>query len=188
MIGVLALQGDYAAHCAAFHRCHVTTLLITKPQQLNQVDGLVIPGGESTSLLKLMRPLSFMAAIRDFSQQKKAIFGTCAGAILLARHVEPEQQSLGLLDIAVKRNAYGRQLDSFITEEQSALSDKPMEMVFIRAPQIVSVDNNDIKILASYQRQPVLVRHQHILAATFHPELSEHAIVHEYFVKMIGRS
>lgn len=184
LIGVLALQGDYAAHARAINLLAVETQLITQSQQLEHIDGLVIPGGESTSLLKLMQPLAFDQALTHFYHRRQPIFGTCAGLILLATTVEPQQHSLSLMDITVKRNAYGSQVNSFIAEVVTTLKAEAIEMVFIRAPQIMAV-GKDVEVLAQYQQQAVLVRQQHCLAATFHPELTSDQTIHRYFVDMV---
>src|SRR5205807_7894415 len=183
-IGVLAIQGDYEAHKAVLERLGVDVLLVRKPEQLDSIDAIVIPGGESSTFLNFLEERGFLEKLRSFVHRKPA-FGTCAGAILLAKDVEnPPQVSLGAMDIRIRRNAYGRQLDSFIREEKTKLGDKPLEMVFIRAPRIVDA-GADVEILASESGNPVLVRQGKVMACTFHPELSQDTRVHEEFLKLV---
>lgn len=183
-IGVLAIQGDYEAHKARLEQLGAEVTLVRKPEQLDAIDGIVIPGGESSTFLNFLAEHGFLEKLRDFVSTKPT-FGTCAGAILLAKHVEnPPQQSLGVMDIRIRRNAYGRQIDSSIREAQTKLGQKPLEMVFIRAPKIVGTGKG-VEILATSADDPVLVRQGKIMAATFHPELSEDTRVHQEFVKMV---
>ena len=183
-IGVLAIQGDYEAHKTRLEQLGAEVTLVRKPEQLDAIDGIVIPGGESSTFLNFLAERGFLEKLRDFVSTKPT-FGTCAGAILLAKHVEnPPQQSLGVMDIRIRRNAYGRQIDSSIREAQTKLGQKPLEMVFIRAPKIVGTGKG-VEILATSADDPVLVRQGKIMAATFHPELSEDTRVHQEFVKMI---
>src|ERR1700690_4599911 len=180
-IGVPALQGYFGAHRRRPQELGAQVILVKKPEQFDQIDGLIIPGGESSTLLKLLGEAGF-EKLKQFVQSKPA-FGTCAGAILLATHVEnPPQASLGALDITVRRNAYGRQLESSIREGQ--FQNHPTEMVFIRAPKIDRVGNG-VEGIATHGNNPVLVRQGKTLAATFHPELSDDRSIHEYFLKMI---
>lgn len=183
-IGVLAIQGDYEAHKAVLERLGAEVILVRKPEQLDAIDAIVIPGGESSTFLNFLTERGFLDKLRDFVSSKPA-FGTCAGAILLAKHVEnPPQISLGALDIRIRRNAYGRQIDSSIREEKTRLGDKPLEMVFIRAPQIVDA-GKDVEVLAREGGNPVLVRQGKVMACTFHPELSQDTRVHEEFLKLV---
>jgi pyridoxal 5'-phosphate synthase pdxT subunit len=183
-IGVLAIQGDYEAHKARLEQLGAEVTLVRKPEQLDAIDGIVIPGGESSTFLNFLAERGFLEKLRDFVSTKPT-FGTCAGAILLAKHVEnPPQQSLDVMDICIRRNAYGRQLESSIREAQSKLGQKPLEMVFIRAPKIVGTGKS-VEVLATAGGDPVLVRQGKILAATFHPELSDDTRVHQEFVKMV---
>jgi 5'-phosphate synthase pdxT subunit len=183
-IGVLAIQGDYEAHKMRLQQLGAEVTLVRKPEQLDAIDGIVIPGGESSTFLNFLAERGFLEKLRDFVSTKPT-FGTCAGAILLARQVEnPPQQSLEAMDIRIRRNAYGRQIDSSIRQAQSKLGDKPLEMVFIRAPKIVSTGKG-VEVLARHGGDPVLVRQGKIMAATFHPELSEDTRVHQEFVKMV---
>jgi 5'-phosphate synthase pdxT subunit len=183
-IGILAIQGDYTAHAAALERLGVAHALVRWPRDLESLDGVILPGGESTTMLKFLGEEGLDNALVDFASAGGAIFGTCAGTILLAREVKnPPQRSLDLLDAVVLRNAYGRQLASEIRREPTSLRDEPLEMVFIRAPIIESVGPG-VEILARSADQPVLVRQGAILAATFHPELTADTAVHELFVRM----
>jgi 5'-phosphate synthase pdxT subunit len=183
-IGILAIQGDYAAHAAALERLGVAHSLVRWPRDLESLDGVILPGGESTTILKFLGEEGLDKAIVDFVADGRAIFGTCAGTILLAREVKnPPQRSLDLLDAVVLRNAYGRQLASEIRREPTSLRAEALEMVFIRAPIIESVGPG-VEILARSADQPVLVRQGAILAATFHPELTADSAVHELFVRM----
>ena len=188
-IGVLALQGDFALHTAALRRCGVEAVEIRKPEQLDGLDGLIMPGGESTTLLKLMEEWGFVPALEKFHGAGKPIFGTCAGLILLAREVDnPRQFSLGFIDLGVERNAYGRQRESFAEEGVVDVDGpRPFEMVFIRAPRIRRVGFG-VTTLASRGDEPVMVRQGTVLAATFHPELTNDPAVHAYFCNMVRES
>jgi pyridoxal 5'-phosphate synthase pdxT subunit len=182
IIGVLALQGDFDAHRRRLEELGAKVVLVKKPEQLDGLDGLVIPGGESGTFLKLLGEEGF-AKLKEFVHAKPT-FGTCAGAILLATEVEnPKQAGLGALDIRVRRNAYGRQIDSSIREGR--LGDSPLEMVFIRAPKIERVGSG-VEIIATEGADPVAVRQGKIMAATFHPELSEDTRVHQAFLDLCG--
>lgn len=186
-IGVLALQGDFALHERALRRCGVETVQVRKPEELADVDGLVVPGGESTTLLRLMEEWGFAPALEKFHAAGRPIFGTCAGVILLAREVEnPRQFSLGFIDLTVERNAYGRQRESFEAAGQARLGGMPapVEMVFIRAPRIRRAGPG-VETLAAHGGDPVLVREGTVLAATFHPELTDDPTVHRYFCRMV---
>lgn len=187
-IGVLALQGDFAAHGRMLERLGCPRVEVRKPEQLRDVCGLIIPGGESTTLLKLMATCSFEPALREFHAAGKPIFGTCAGVILLATEVtNPSQHCLGLLDVTVQRNSYGRQVDSFESLGQyranGSVAERPLEMVFIRAPRITRVGAG-VRVLAWHSGEPVLVAASGVLGATFHPELTADAAVHEMFVAL----
>jgi 5'-phosphate synthase pdxT subunit len=184
-IGVLAIQGDFAAHIKMLNRIGVEAFEVRRADDLSQIDGLIIPGGESTTILKFLTNENLLEPIRLFAENGKPIFGTCAGAILLARDVlNPPQPSLGLLDITIERNAYGRQLDSHISEVETPLDGGAMEAVFIRAPRIKSI-GKDVEALARIDAEPVFVRQGTILAATFHPELTNDERVHRYFVEKV---
>jgi 5'-phosphate synthase pdxT subunit len=163
---------------------------IRKPEQLEGIDGLIIPGGESTTLLKLMDLWGFVPALEKFHGGGKPIFGTCAGLILTAREVtNPAQFSLGFIDVAVERNAYGRQRESFATPGTATLDGKPvpLEMVFIRAPRIRRVGES-VQTLASHGGEAVMARQGSVLVATFHPELTDDPTVHAYFVRMVQQA
>ena len=181
-IGVLALQGDFDAHRRRLEELGAKVVLVKKPEQLDGIDGLVIPGGESGTFLKLLGEKGF-AKLKEFVHAKPT-FGTCAGAILLATEVEnPKQAGLGALDIRIRRNAYGRQIDSSIREGR--LGDSPLEMVFIRAPKIERV-GPDVEVIAREGADPVAVRQGKVMAATFHPELSDDTRVHQAFLDLCG--
>lgn len=187
-VGVLALQGDFEAHQRALTRAGAEAVEVRSAADLQGVDGLVIPGGESSTMLKLLEEEKLLDPLRAFGRARP-IFGTCAGAILLASsvriaHNNPPQASLGLMDMEVERNAYGRQLDSRIARLKTEGMDGDLEAVFIRAPIIRSV-GRDTKILASYGGDPVLVEQGLHLAATFHPELTEDSRVHLMFLRKI---
>lgn len=188
LIGVLAIQGDYAAHAEALAEAGASASLVKTPQDLcldgQLLDGLVLPGGESTTMLRFLEKHHFFEVLREFCG-RKPVFATCAGAILLARQVlNPPQRSLGVLDAVVERNAYGRQIDSTILTAETALPGGPLEMVFIRAPRIVET-GPAVEVLARREGSPVLVRQSHLLAATFHPELSRDRRVHQLFVDLV---
>jgi 5'-phosphate synthase pdxT subunit len=185
-IGVLALQGDFDAHRKRLEELGAEVVLIKKPEQLDEIEGLVIPGGESGTFLKLLGEAGF-AKLQQFVRVKPT-FGTCAGAILLANEVEnPKQSGLGVLDIRIRRNAYGRQVDSSIREGrfiQEKLGDSPLEMVFIRAPKIERVGPG-VAVIATEGSDPVAVRQGRVMAATFHPELSADTRVHQSFLDLV---
>jgi len=188
-IGVLALQGDFDAHRRRLQQLGANVLLVKKPEQLDEIDGLVIPGGESGTFLKLLGNEGF-EKLRQFVRLKPT-FGTCAGAILLATEVEnPKQAGLGAIDIRIRRNAYGRQIDSSIREGQfllQKLAASPLEMVFIRAPRIERLGPK-VEVVATEGKDkvPVAVRQGSAMAATFHPELSDDTRVHQAFLDMVS--
>ena len=186
-IGIIAIQGDYEAHAAALDRLGAAHRFVRTPRDLASVEAVILPGGESTTHLKVMKEEGLFQALKDFAARGGAFFGTCAGAILLAREVHnPPQESLGLLDIAVLRNGYGRQLASDVHMGRTKLRDEPLEMVFIRAPIIESIGKG-VEVLAEDAGHPVLVRSGRVMASTFHPELTGDALVHEYFLKQIAQ-
>jgi 5'-phosphate synthase pdxT subunit len=188
-VGVLAIQGDYEAHAAALRESGAEPSLLKTAEGLGALDGLILPGGESTTMLKFLERDGFLEALRTFAE-RKPVFGTCAGAILLAKEVRnPSQTSLGVLDIAVERNAYGAQRDSAILTLDTELAGGPLETVFIRAPRIVFAGRG-VEVLAEREGFPVLVRQQGArtvtMAATFHPELSSDRRVHQLFVAAVA--
>jgi 5'-phosphate synthase pdxT subunit len=186
-VGILAVQGDYEAHGATLRRLGVEPIFVRTPGDLQGVDAVILPGGESTTQWKFLVEDGLDRALLAHAGRGGAFFGTCAGAILLAREVShPAQPSLGLADITVIRNGYGRQLASEVRHESTKLSPSPMEMVFIRAP-IVERTGPGVDILATSQSKPVLMRQGQILISTFHPELTSDTTVHDYFVRMADR-
>jgi 5'-phosphate synthase pdxT subunit len=186
-IGVLALQGDFDAHRRRLQELGAEVVLVKKPEQLDAIAGLVIPGGESGTFLKLLGEEGF-EKLKQFVRLKPT-FGTCAGAILLATEVEnPKQAGLGAIDIRIRRNAYGRQLDSSIRQGRfiaEKLGDTPLEMVFIRAPKIERVGEG-VEVMATEGTDPVAVRQGRAMAATFHPELSDDTRIHRAFLELVG--
>ncbi len=185
-IGVLALQGAYDAHAKALVALGATPRLVRTPAELAGLDGLIMPGGESTTMLKFLDRKGFFEILQTYVRTTPT-FGTCAGAILLATHVEhPPQRSLAALDITVERNAYGRQIDSTILTAKTALPGGPLEMVFIRAPRI-SATGPGVETLAARDGFPTLVRSGHLMAATFHPELSGDPRVHQLFLDLVRK-
>lgn len=183
-IGILAVQGDFEAHAAMLARMGVETVEVRTVKELDGCDGLILPGGESTTQLQFLQEEGLFDAVKQFAADGGAVFGTCAGAILLAKNVKnPGQASLGLLDMTVLRNAYGRQLASDVFFGHSKLTDAPMEMVFIRAPVIDRVGPG-VEVLAEYDGKPVLVRKANVMATTFHPELTDDSSVHRFFLDL----
>lgn len=183
-VGILALQGDVDLHVAALSVYDVEAITVKMPDQLARLDGLIIPGGESTALLKLAEPIGMLDAITDFAKAGGKILGTCAGAILLAKEViKPAQKSLGLIDITINRNGYGRQLNSMevVGQAVAPFTKGKLPMTFIRAPRITSVAKS-VKVLASFENEPVLVEQSNILVATFHPELTDDPSIYEYWI------
>ena len=181
-VGILALQGDFDAHLKAVERAGGHAIEVRTAQQLDSCDGLIVPGGESTTMLKLLEIENLTEPLRQFAAQKP-IFGTCAGAILLAHSVtNPAQPSLNLIDIDVERNAYGRQIDSRVARVQADSGE--MEAVFIRAPKILRVGSGS-RILATYDGDPVWVEQGRHMVTTFHPELTPSSRVHEHFLRLI---
>lgn len=186
-IGVLAIQGNFALHAEALREAGADPVEVRNPEELDGLDGLILPGGESTTMLKFLERRNFFDRLKEFAATRP-VFGTCAGAILLAKEVRnPEQRSLGVLDAVVERNAYGRQIDSSILTAPSSLPGEPLEMVFIRAPQIAET-GRDVEVLARRDGAPVLVRQGRLMAATFHPELSADRRVHRLFVETVRNS
>jgi 5'-phosphate synthase pdxT subunit len=186
-IGVLAIQGDFGMHAKMLERIGAPYKLVKHVAQLAEVSGLIMPGGESTTMLKFFEKEGIGEAIKEFVAAGQPVFGTCAGAILLAKEVlNPAQERLGLLDITIERNAYGRQVDSSVRQgDCPALSERPVEMVFIRAPIIRRV-GEAVRVLGRCDGLPVLVEQGNVLAATFHPELTEDEAVHRYFIEKLS--
>ena len=186
-IGVLALQGAFNVHAAMVQRLGARAVLVRRPEQLVGLDGLILPGGESTTFLKHLERDGFFDALQSFIRTRPA-FGTCAGCILLAKDVEnPAQRSFAVLDITVERNAYGRQIDSTILTAATVFPGDPLEMVFIRAPRITRV-GAAVRVLATRDTAPVLVEQGHVMAATFHPELSTDTRIHQHFLDLVRKS
>ncbi len=189
VIGVLALQGAFEAHREVFRRLGVTSIPIRTPQELEVVDALVLPGGESSAMLRLLEPQGLLDRIGKKIQGGLPVMATCAGVILLAADVTPHQKSLGVLDVDIQRNAYGRQVFSSIEPLRFSPAfdgTETTEGVFIRAPRLTRVGEG-VEILAWRKDDPVLVRASGILAATFHPELGQGSGLHEYFLRHMGR-
>src|SRR5256886_2367491 len=183
-IGVLALQGDFDAHRKRLEQLGAEVVLVKKPEQLDHIEGLVIPGGESGAFLKILGEQGF-ERLKEFVRLKPT-FGTCAGAIMLAKEItNPDQPGLGALDIRIRRNAYGRQIDSSIRTGETALPGGPIEMVFIRAPKIERVGPG-VEVIATEATAPVAVRQGRVMAATFHPELSQDTRVHRAFLDLVN--
>jgi len=184
-IGILAVQGDFAAHAAMLAGLGADAVEVRTVEDLDGCDGLILPGGESTTQLQFLQEEGLFEAVKKFAADDRAVFGTCAGAILLATEVKnPAQASLGLLDMTVLRNAYGRQMSSDVFFGSSKLTESPLEMVFIRAPIIDRVGHG-IEVIAEYGGKPVLVRKDNVMAATFHPELTADSTVHRHFLKLV---
>jgi len=186
-IGILAIQGDYEAHARMLERLGVEYTYVRVSGDLVGLNGIILPGGESTTHLKVLTEEGLFDALKQFAKDGGAFFGTCAGAILLARTVHgPPQDSLGLLDISILRNGYGRQLASDVRMGPTKLHKDPLEMVFIRAPIIESVGKG-IEVLAEDAGHPVLVQQGRIMASTFHPELTTDTAVHEHFLQLVAQ-
>ena len=186
-IGVLAVQGDFAAHAQMLQALGAETIEVRAVADLQSCDALVLPGGESTTQLQFLQEEGLFDAIKTFAGKQRPIFGTCAGAILLANNVQhPAQDSLELMDMTVTRNAYGRQIASDVFFGSSKLRPTPMEMVFIRAPIIEKIADG-AEVLAEHSGKPVLVQQGNLLAATFHPELTSDTTVHRHFLDLIRK-
>ena len=186
-IGILALQGDIREHLQLLKKCDVEPVLVKSSRDLEEINGLIIPGGESTTIGKLMRQYKLDKAIKRRYREGMPIYGTCAGAILLAKDIiDSKQPKLGLMDISVKRNDYGRQVDSF-EAELDIFDDKPFKGIFIRAPVIAAI-HDGCKIISKFNDKPVLVEQNNLLVSTFHPELTDDIRIHKYFIDMIEKS
>jgi 5'-phosphate synthase pdxT subunit len=188
-IGVLSYQGDVREHIFALRKLGVEAVPIKRPTQLQEVKGLIIPGGESTTIGKLMSEDGFFEPIRSLAEEGFPIYGTCAGLILLAKELVDsyDQPLLGLMDVRVKRNAYGRQRESFEEEIEISGFENPFRAVFIRAPRIEGWGEK-VEVLATYQGKPVMARQENILVTSFHPELTDDLRIHKYFLKMVKES
>jgi len=183
-IGILAMQGAFVEHEAMLKKCKAKTVQVRLPEELAKVDALVMPGGESTTNRRLLEKSNLVKPIAERIKNGMPVFGTCAGIILLAKKVDGKKGLFSALDISVKRNAYGRQIDSFETELKIKGFKRPFLGVFIRAPIIESV-GHDVEVLASFDKKAVLVRQNNILGATFHPELTSDTRIHEIFLSMV---
>lgn len=185
IIGVLALQGAVREHIIMLEQAGATAIAVKKTEQLQAIDGLVIPGGESTTIAKLMHKYGFMEAVREFSKHKP-VMGTCAGLIVLAKRIVGQEQAhLGILDVAVERNAFGRQVDSF--EETLTIKDLCDDYccVFIRAPLVEQVLSEGVEVLSTVKGRPVIVKQAKVLGISFHPELTGDNRIHKYFIEMV---
>ena len=182
--GVLALQGDFREHGRTLAAAGATPVEVRAVEDLAEVSCLVIPGGESTTISKLARLYGLVEAIRDRALQGMPVFGTCAGMIVMAERIEGLEPLLSLMDIRVRRNAYGRQLDSFETDLSIEGIDHPVRGVFIRAPMVEEI-GPEVKVLATHEGHPVVVEQGNLLAASFHPELIGETLLHEYFLKKV---
>jgi len=185
-IGVLGLQGDVREHIEMLQLLGVETLVVKLPEDLQLVDGLIIPGGESTTMIRIMKEVEMYEPLKEKINKGFPVYGTCAGMILLANRVkDSDQLTLQVLDVEVERNAYGRQIESFEVDiNVPEFGEKPFRAVFIRAPKIVELGNN-VEVLAKYEDAPVFVRENNVMATSFHPELTKDTRIHEYFIKMV---
>lgn len=186
-IGVLGLQGAVVEHMFLLQKCGVKAVVVKSAEQLESVDGLILPGGESTTIRRLLETSGMVGPLMEFYEKKKPVFGTCAGLILLAKSiVGDEENSIGIMDIKVQRNSFGRQIDSFETDLNIKNVAKSFPAVFIRAPHIVEAGSS-VEILARYNNRIVMVREKHLLGCSFHPELADERIT-SYFVQMVEES
>ncbi|MBO8138993.1 MAG: pyridoxal 5'-phosphate synthase glutaminase subunit PdxT [Thermosipho sp. (in: Bacteria)] len=184
-IGVSGIQGDFREHKLILEKLGVETLVVRKPNELDMVDALIIPGGESTTMIRIMKMTGFYETLRSKIEKGFPVFGTCAGMIVLSKEVVNfPQDSLKVIDIKVERNAYGRQVDSFETDVKLKFSQAPFRAIFIRAPKVVEC-GNDVEVLSEYENSPILLRQGKILVASFHPELTDDIRIHKYFVDMV---
>lgn len=186
-IGILGMQGDIEEHTASLDRIGIESIRVKSLKTLGAVDGMIMPGGESTTMIKLLRISGLLEPLKKKILDGFPVYGTCAGMILLSKEIvsHPDQESLGVLDISVNRNGYGRQIESF--EKPIAIpeiGDRPFEAIFIRAPMITRIGDG-VEILASYNGNPVFVRSGNVIATSFHPELSEDTRIHEFFLEMV---
>lgn len=187
-IGILALQGGYEAHAKMLDRLGVAWRYVRAPQDLQDVQGMILPGGESSTALHLLQQNGLFSALSECAQQGMPFFGTCAGAILLAKHVSsPTQLSLGLMDVAIERNAYGRQLASRLTQGYCHLTKQPMPLCLIRAPRFSKLSAH-IQVLADYEGEPVCIQEGNLMLATCHPELTEDTTLHQHFIDLVTKA
>jgi 5'-phosphate synthase pdxT subunit len=187
-VGVLALQGDVREHVSALEAAGATPVAVKHPEDVAAVEGLIVPGGESTTIGKLLDRFGLLAPIQERARSGMPLYGTCAGLILMAKDVvgaDDAPHRLGVLDVAVRRNAYGRQVESFECDLEIRGLERPYRAVFIRAPVIEEV-GDEVEVLATRDDAPVLVRQKHLLASSFHPEMTGDTRVHELFVSMVG--
>jgi pyridoxal 5'-phosphate synthase pdxT subunit len=183
IIGILALQGDFDKHKKHLSGLGVKVKFVRLPEDLSSIDGFIIPGGESTTIGKLLDRSNMLEPLKDLISKGLPVYGTCAGTILLAKSIEEyDQVKLGVMNITVARNAYGRQVDSFETDINLKICKEPFRCVFIRAPVITKTGKN-VKVLGVYNNYPVLIQEGNILASTFHPELTDNTAVHKYFLE-----
>lgn len=192
VIGILDIMGSVEEHASALQKCGVKTILVKSKQDLDKISGLIIPGGESTTIGKLLKLYGLDKEIKKRAQSKEkplAIWGTCAGAILLAKKVlNRKSENLGLMNVAIERNAYGRQIDSFETEIKiPTLNSQKIPAVFIRAPRLRKTGKH-VQILAHFEKEPIMIRQKNLLATMFHPELTNDLNIHRYFIKMCKKS
>jgi pyridoxal 5'-phosphate synthase pdxT subunit len=189
-VGVLALQGAFAKHIAMFRMLDINVVEVRKPEDLDACDGLVIPGGESTTIFRQINFIKMREKLTEFAK-KKPLFGTCAGLILMSKKIiSDEMEPLGLLDVSIERNAFGRQAESFQTEVQLHLDPKKSKSypaIFIRAPRI-RVFTPEVRILSLFEDEPILIQQDYHLGATFHPELTTNPAIHDYFVRLVKQS
>lgn len=184
-VGILAVQGDFEAHGKMLQRLGVEPVFVRKPADMGGLRGIILPGGESSTQLKFLQSEGLFEALQKFARDGGALFGTCAGAILLADKVaNPEQESLQLTELSVRRNGYGRQIVSRVVQGPSKLGREPLEMVFIRAP-IIESTGKGVQVLSELEGHPVLTQQGKVLCCTFHPELTEDTAVHQHFLTLV---
>ncbi len=183
-IGILALQGDVKEHSEMLRKCNVEPVLVKLPSDLDGINGLIIPGGESTAIGLLMRKSGLDKILRDKIESGLCVYGTCAGAIILAKEIIGENPRLGVIDVSVKRNDYGRQIESFEVDVDVKGFDKKFHAVFIRAP-VIETAGKDVEVLAEFEKKPILARERNVLVSTFHPEVTNDKRIHEMFIGMV---
>lgn len=185
IIGVSGIQGDFREHKWMIEKLGYETLVVRTPEELEKVDALIIPGGESTTMIRIMKRIGLFDALKEKILNGFPVYGTCAGLIVLAKEIENyPQESLGVIDIKVMRNAYGRQVDSFDEMVEIKGFDKPFKAVFIRAPR-VDEWGSEVEVLSMLDNHPIMLRQKNVLVTSFHPELTDDTRVHEYFLKMV---